>query len=80
MSIALKINMGPNVLVNTFSLCFCTSLFVQNKYGIVKSLGGCQLQIKFINSISFEFFVTIQNVFIVCVNTILDYHITLISS
>jgi hypothetical protein len=22
MSIALKINMGPNVLVNTFSLCF----------------------------------------------------------
>jgi hypothetical protein len=43
MSIALKISMGPNVLMNTCSLCFYTSLFVSNKYGIVKLLGACQL-------------------------------------
>jgi hypothetical protein len=53
MSIALKKNVRPNVLVNTCSLCFCTSLFVSNKYGIVKLSSGCWLQIEFINWISF---------------------------
>jgi hypothetical protein len=40
MSIAFKIN-ELDMLMNTFSLCFCTSLFVENKYGIIKLLDGC---------------------------------------
>jgi len=42
MSTALKINVRPIVLMNTFSLCFYISLFVQYKFGIVKLLGSCQ--------------------------------------
>jgi hypothetical protein len=80
MFIPLKINVRPNVSMKTFSLCFCTSLFVKNKYRIIKSLGGYQLQIEFINSISFVFFVAIWNLFKVCIKTISNYFITLFNS
>jgi hypothetical protein len=49
MFIALKINVRLNVLTNMFSLCFCTSFFEKKKNETVKLLGGCQLQIKFMN-------------------------------
>jgi len=77
MFIALKINVRLNVLTNMFSLCFCTSFFGKKKNETVKLLGGCQLQIKFMNWISFVFFVIIRIFFKVVMKTILGYFITL---
>jgi hypothetical protein len=68
------------VLMNTFSLYFWTSSIIYNKYEIVKSLGGYQLQFEFIDLISFVFSITIQNLIKVCMKCILDCHIILFSS
>ncbi len=68
------------MLMNTFSLYFWTSSIIYNKYEIVKSLGGYQLQFEFIDLISFVFSITIQNLIKVCMKCILDCHIILFSS
>jgi hypothetical protein len=41
MSTALKIKVGPNVLVNAFSLIFLHKFICIKQYEIIKHLGGC---------------------------------------